>query len=169
MNDIISTDSTTQTTIATATPHQLNFVREITVQYRGPRLRPPQIRDALDAKRFLDKVLKDNAREHFFALYLDASHRTVSYSVVSSGTANSCQVHPREVFQPAILTGACAIIIAHNHPSGELHPSEEDRNVTRRLTDCGALFGIKVLDHIIFSDRGHVSFVELGLMPNIVR
>ena len=145
---------------------QTYFVREITAQYSGPRLTAPVIREALDATRFLAKVVKDNAREHFFALYLDGAHRVASYSVVSTGSANKCQVHPREVFQPAILSGACAIIIAHNHPSGDAEPSSADREITRHLIECGKLLCIPVLDHIVFCEHGHVAFSERGWMTN---
>jgi DNA repair protein RadC len=136
----------------------------VTIQYRGPRLKGSVVGSASDAKQFLDKVLRGNAREQFIALYLDGSHRIVSYSVVAIGTASSCQVHPREVFQPAIMSGACAVIVAHNHPSGQLEPSQEDRAITRRLIDCGALVGIRVLDHVVFSDQGHMSFADMGWM-----
>jgi DNA repair protein RadC len=70
-------------------------------------------------------------REHLIALYLCGGNRIVSYAVVSTGTATATLVHPREVFQPAVLLGSCGVIVGHNHPSGELKPSPEDVQVTR--------------------------------------
>jgi DNA repair protein RadC len=79
------------------------------------------------------QVVTDDAREHFVAIYLDGRHRAIGHQVVSVGTATASLVHPREVFQPAILAGACAVIVGHNHPSGDPSPSPEDRAVTLRL------------------------------------
>jgi hypothetical protein len=102
-----------------------------------------------DVADFVRSVLTDNSREHCVALYLDGAHQVVSYSIISIGTANMSVVHPREVFQRAILAGAISIIIAHNHPSGVLTPSDEDHKVTQRLKDAGEILGIKLLDHLI--------------------
>jgi len=112
-----------------------------------------------DVADFVRSVLTDNSREHCVALYLDGAHQVVSYSIISIGTANMSVVHPREVFQRAILAGAISIIIAHNHPSGVLTPSDEDHKVTQRLKDAGEILGIKLLDHLIVSDVANVSIV----------
>jgi DNA repair protein RadC len=141
------------------------FVREVCARYSGPRRKGVQIQKPADMKPFLSGILKDNAREQFFAVYLDGAHRIVSYSVVSIGTAQSTLVHPREVFQPAILAGACAVIIAHNHPSGELTPSDKDREVTNSLVQAGGLLGIPILDHIIFAGCELVSAADQGWLP----
>lgn len=141
---------------------QTFFIKEITPHYIGPRLKIDTIRDATDAAVFIRKVLKDNAREHFIALYLDGKHSPVSYSVISIGTANASLCHAREIFQMAVLSGACAFLCAHNHPSGDLVPSQEDHLVTRRLKEAGELLGIKLLDHIIVTDSAHFSFNETG-------
>jgi len=109
---------------------------------------------------FVRSILTDNSREHFVALYLDGAHQVTSYSIVSIGTANASMVHPREVFQRAILAGAVSIIIAHNHPSGVLTPSDEDHKVTQRLKDAGDILGIKLLDHIIISDHSQKSIIN---------
>ena len=97
----------------------------------------------------LCSVLLDNSREQFIALYLDAAHHVASYSIVSVGTANQATIHAREVFQRAILAGAIAIIVAHNHPSDNVEPSNDDIAVTNRLKDAGTLLGITLLDHVI--------------------
>jgi DNA repair protein RadC len=78
------------------------------------------------------------------------------------GTVNSSLVHPREVFEPAIKYLAVSVILAHNHPSGELIPSEEDRTITQRLIDAGKILGIDVLDHLLVTKRGFESFKEKG-------
>jgi DNA repair protein RadC len=111
-------------------------------------------------------VLPDNVREHFVVLFLDGQHQVVSFYVAATGTAASCPVAPREVFQAAILSGAIAIIVAHNHPSAtNVTPSAEDRAVTKRLWDAGDLLGIPVLDHIIIAGDNYYSFKEKDEIP----
>jgi DNA repair protein RadC len=136
-------------------------IREAVVQYRGARRGvSPTLRSPEDAARFVRRLIGADAREHFVALMLDARHRPIAYQVVSVGTATASIVHPREVFQAAISLGACALIVAHNHPSGDPSPSAEDRDVTQRLARAGALLGIRLLDSIVIGDRGHVSLRE---------
>lgn len=149
-------------------PNEINpkeYVREVTAKYIGPRRKAIKIGGPEDAAKFISSVLKDQAREHFVAVYLDGAHNIASYSVVSTGSANSAPVHPREVFQGAVLVGACALIVGHNHPSGELRPSDEDRAVTNRLVEAGKLLGMCLLDHLIVSESGYFSFQEMGAMP----
>lgn len=141
------------------------YVREVTAKYIGPRRKAIKIGGPEDAAKFISSVMKDQAREHFVALYLDGAHNIASYSIVSTGSANSAPVHPREVFQGAVLVGACALIVGHNHPSGELKPSDEDRAVTNRLVEAGKLLGMSLLDHLIVSEAGYFSFQEMGAMP----
>jgi DNA repair protein RadC len=107
--------------------------------------------------QFLRRVVRDDAREHFVALYLDG--RPIAHQVVSIGTASASLVHPREVFQPAILVSACAVIVGHNHPSGDPTPSREDREITQRLAQAGALLGVSLLDSVVFTRKG--GFVAL--------
>ena len=90
------------------------FVREVTAVYRGARRATVEMGTPEGAADFIRKVLPDNSREHFVALYLDAGHKVMAFSVIATGTANSCPVHPREVFQMGFLTGAIAIIVGHN-------------------------------------------------------
>jgi len=139
----------------------ITFVREVTATYRGPRRAATKITDPKDGADFIRKSLPDNSREHFVVLYLDGKHQIIAYSIVFTGTANKCQVHPREIFQRAVLVGSVAIILGHNHPSdGEVIPSEDDRNVTNQLKKAGDMLGIKVLDHVIVNDTGFYSFTE---------
>lgn len=148
--------------------HEVNpkeYVREVTAKYIGPRRKPLRISGPEDAAKFISSVLRDQAREQFVALYLDGAHNLASYSIVSVGSANSAPVHPREVFQGAVLVGACALIVGHNHPSNELQPSDEDKAVTKRLSEAGKLLGVSLLDHLIVSENGYYSFQEMGAMP----
>jgi DNA repair protein RadC len=140
------------------------YVREVIAQYRGPRRTADSIKESTTAVSFLRKVLPDNTREHFIALYLDAQHRLIAFSVVATGTANSCPVHPREIFQNAVLAGAVAIIVSHNHPSGDVTPSLQDKTVTQRLKAAGEILGIKVLDHLIVSDDAFYSFADVSVL-----
>ena len=82
---------------------------------------------------------------------------------ISEGSLNQSIVHPREVFSPAVRESAAAVILVHNHPSGDPTPSREDLEISRRLKEAGELLGIRVLDHIIIGDNTYVSFVERGL------
>lgn len=139
------------------------FIREVSARYKKTQKPKFGISDAKDVADFVrTKVIKDNTKEHFVVLSLDASHKVASYSIVSVGTANYSVVHPREVFQIAILSGAVAIIVAHNHPSGEVKPSDADHQVTKKLKEAGELLGIKVLDHVIVGDDSYHSFVQHG-------
>ena len=103
-------------------------------------------------------------KEHFVALYLDACHRVVRRETVSVGTLTASLVRPREVFGPAMRDGYAAVIVAHNHPSGDTTPSREDRETTRRLQEAGRILGIPVLDHLVVGSRGYFSFRERGLL-----
>ncbi len=99
-------------------------------------------------------------REHFIAITIDGASRVIGTHTISIGTLNQSIVHPREVFYPAIKDKAAAILIAHNHPSGQLFPSRADKQVTTRLKEAGKLIGIEVIDHIILAPDGYYSFQE---------
>ena len=101
-------------------------------------------------------------QEYFFSVCLDGSHRVIKTQTVSIGTANRTVVHPREVFRTAIEIGAVAIAVAHNHPSGNVEPSPEDDEVTRRLREAGEIVGIPVLDHVIIGGYSYYSYLESG-------
>ena len=95
---------------------------------------------------------------------LDGAHVPISTTVVSVGLLNKTIVHPREVFAKAIEERACTIVMAHNHPSGSLKPSEEDKDVTARIKKAGDILGVKLLDHLIITEDSYYSFLEHGLM-----
>jgi DNA repair protein RadC len=101
-------------------------------------------------------------QEHFAALYLNARHQAIFEDTIFKGTLSSSLVHPREVFAPALEKRAAAIIVAHNHPSGDPRPSAEDREATRRLRRAGELLGIELLDHLVIAEKGLFSFREQG-------
>lgn len=106
--------------------------------------------------------LKPLAQEVFVVIGLNAKNRVIQKHLVSIGTVSSSLVHPRECFRPVILDGASAIIIAHNHPSGDPTPSSEDIKITRQLISAGEVLGVKILDHVIIGDTA-LSLREAGL------
>jgi DNA repair protein RadC len=108
--------------------------------------------------------LRDEKKEHFFVVTLDARHRVLGEHLVSVGSLSSSIVHPREVFRPAIREAAGAVVLVHNHPSGDPRPSEEDVAVTRRLVSASEMIGIRVLDHVVIGDGRYSSFREEGLV-----
>ena len=108
--------------------------------------------------------IRDSKKEHFVVFYLDARNQEVQREVVSIGTLNTSLVHPREVFESAIKHSAAHIIIAHNHPSGNVTPSSEDVEVTKRLVEAGNILGIALMDHIIVSKSGQLSFGQKNLL-----
>lgn len=108
--------------------------------------------------------LASKRKEHLVALYLDACHRLLHREVVSVGTLTASLVHPREVFAPAVEKSAAGVIVAHNHPSGDVRPSDEDREATRRLCQAGRILGIPLLDHVLVAEGRYFSFREHGLM-----
>jgi DNA repair protein RadC len=102
--------------------------------------------------------------EKFIALLLDGRHRVLREEVVSQGTLTASLVHPREVFRPALRESAAALILVHNHPSGDPTPSAEDREVTRRLVRAGELLGVRIIDHVVVAERGFCSLKEEGML-----
>ncbi len=104
----------------------------------------------------------DRKQEHFLSVPINGAHEVIGVHVVSVGLVNRTLVHPREVFAEPLVERAAAVICAHNHPSGNVEPSEEDMEITDRLGKAGEVLGIQLLDHIIFSSRGYYSFLEAG-------
>ena len=107
------------------------------------------------------KALREESKEHFIVLHLDTKNRIACKETVSIGSLDQSIVHPREVFKTALLSNAASIILIHNHPSGDTQPSTADLVITKRLSECGQLLGIKVLDHIIIGDSFY-SMTENG-------
>lgn len=110
------------------------------------------------------REVREAKKEHFIVFFLDSRNAEIMRETVSIGCLNANLVHPREVFEPAIRNLAASVIVAHNHPSGNLEPSQEDIDLTKRLVGGGKLLGIEVLDHVIVSRTGFSSFKEKGLI-----
>ena len=110
------------------------------------------------------KDIRDNKKEHFVIFYLDSRNQEIKREIISVGSLNANLVHPREVFEPAVRNLAAQIILAHNHPSGDPEPSEDDLTITKRLVEAGKIMGIEVIDHIIVVKNGFFSFKEKELM-----
>jgi DNA repair protein RadC len=117
-----------------------------------------------DVFRHFHARLRDAPCERFLVVLLDGRHRVLREVATSQGTLTASLVHPREVFRPALREAAAALILVHNHPSGDPAPSPEDREVTARLVRAGELLGIPVLDHVIVAERGFTSLREEGLL-----
>lgn len=135
------------------------------LEFARRRIHPDgtKIRQAMDILPLLAAYAAAK-QEHLLCISLNGAHEVIKTRVVTIGLVNRTQVHPREVFADPLIDRAAAIIVAHNHPSGELTPSRDDIEVTNRLKDAGKLLGIELLDHIIVTTRGHYSFCEAGMM-----
>jgi DNA repair protein RadC len=127
--------------------------KEEEVVVSGPKEAYRQVKDLARARK-----------EHLVALYLDAQNHLIARETVSVGSLNTTRTHPREIFQPAIVLAAMGVILAHNHPSGSLTPSQEDVDFTRAIRRASEILGIGLYDHIIVSEKGYVSLKEKGLM-----
>lgn len=114
------------------------------------------IRNAADVYEHLQDM-RNLTKEHLRGLYLNSHNRIIRDEVISIGTINSNMIHPREVFRPAIECNAAALILAHNHPSGEATPSAEDVEITKQLIQAGKILGIKLLDHVIITANTYSS------------
>jgi DNA repair protein RadC len=117
-----------------------------------------------DAARFVKARLLDLPHEVFCCLFLDTRHRLIRYEELFRGTIDGATVYPREVVKRALQHNASAVIVGHNHPSGIAEPSEADRCITVKLSKALALVEIRLLDHVVVSRGGHVSFAERGLV-----
>jgi DNA repair protein RadC len=120
----------------------------------------PQLASPRAAAEYLLPQFGSRPVEHFGVLLLDTKHRMLRTSVLSIGTLDASIVHPREVFREAIAGGAAAIVLFHNHPSGDPEPSLDDAELTQRLVAAGLLMGIQVIDHVILADTRYYSFRE---------
>ncbi|MGI6082370.1 MAG: RadC family protein [Limnochordia bacterium] len=124
----------------------------------------PRIRSAADVADLSLPRMRDLPREEFVAFLLDTRHRVIETKTISIGHLNASLVHPRELFREGVRRSAAAMILAHNHPSGDPEPSAEDVRLTHRLQEAGELLGISVLDHVIIGDNKYVSMRERGFM-----
>ena len=137
-------------------------VKVVREQAYKPRI---SICNPSDSLSILNHLYNGLEKEYFYSLILNARNQLMGIDLVSVGSLNASLVHPREVFKPAILLSAAAIICSHNHPSGDSTPSRDDIDLTRRLGEAGEIVGISLLDHLIFSPPGSLlSFKETGML-----
>jgi DNA repair protein RadC len=129
-----------------------------------PWPRGERLRSSREVYRSLAPGLRDLRREVFVVVLLDGRNRKMDEMRVSEGSLSASIVHPREVFLPAVRVSAAAILVAHNHPSGDPRPSPEDREVTWRLAAAGDLLGIRLLDHLIVGETAYWSFADEGAL-----
>jgi len=144
---------------------QVMALAELAKRLVGKPLVPGQaIRCSEDVVSIYRPRLASHEQEVFLALGLNTRHCLIAEHIVAKGTANSVEVHPRDVFRALIRDGAVKTIAIHNHPSGDPKPSENDLSVCRRLREAGILVGVELMDFIIVSSQGSASFRDLGLM-----
>ncbi len=129
-----------------------------------PEIKDFDIKDPQSVVKAIRASIKDKAKEHFKLILLNTRNKIIGISTVSIGSLNASIVHPREVFKDAIMHNAYSVVLAHNHPSGDPEPSEDDLTITKRLTEAGKILGIEVIDHIIITKTGFFSFKEKGLL-----
>jgi DNA repair protein RadC len=141
--------------------YHIELVRERTISI-APR---PAIHNSDDVVAILQDELLKADREKLVCVMLNAKNVVIGIDVVSVGTLTSSLASPREIFKSAILLNAGAIILSHNHPSGDATPSREDIQMTERISQSGEILGIKLLDHIIIAEQGNFSFSNVGRLP----
>ena len=129
---------------------------------------PRSLRTSQEVGHFARDLFRtcDDDKEHFFAIFLNARLRYLMHTEVSVGTQANSLVHPREIFGPALREGAFAVIVIHNHPSGDHEPSDEGLAITRRLVSAGDLIGVPLLDHLIFGNgtESWTSVADAGML-----
>jgi DNA repair protein RadC len=133
-------------------------------RFQGLKKTSLSARNPQDAAGMIINELKGKKKEHFVAVLLDTRNRLIKLADISTGSLDTASAHPREVFKEAISAMASAIIIAHNHPSGDCTPSPDDIAITKKLIETGNIIGIEVLDHIIVSDNSFLSLKSKGLI-----
>lgn len=134
---------------------------DVTATWQADR----RVSSPTDCAEMLGALLRDQPCEVFLVLLLSTRHHVLAFHEVSRGSLDATIVHPREVFKAAFLANAAAIVLAHNHPSGDPTPSADDVGLTHRLARAGELLGIPVLDHVIVGHDRHYSMKESGLLP----
>ncbi len=166
-NPYTNTQHTPETSLTQSNSHpakrvdvvSLRMVKETSFLYKNRSIKSPE-----DGFHLFKQFLGELDREYFVVMCLDVKNQPTHINVCHVGSLNSSIVHPREVMKTAILSNACSIIVAHNHPSGNPTPSPEDIEVTKRLIEAGEIIGIDVLDHLIIGEDDFVSLKEKGYM-----
>ena len=144
-----------------------NIVSEVELTYKNnvPYNQRQKISNSQGAYEILTNLFPENTmdyRETFIVLYLNRANQVLGYSVISQGGTSSTTVDIKMVIQTALLANASCIMLAHNHPSGNLHPSSDDNRITNRIIEAARLFDITVLDHLIITNESYYSFTDNG-------
>ncbi|OME80086.1 DNA repair protein RadC [Paenibacillus sp. FSL A5-0031] len=137
----------------------LKLVKEATLSYQTNVIRKPQ-----DAFQIAKDFFGSEDREHCILICLDTKNKVNAIQTIGIGSLNAAIVHPREVFKVAILSNSASIIFAHNHPSSDCSPSQQDCEITERIKQAGEIIGIELLDSVIVSEENYFSMKEQGLM-----
>jgi DNA repair protein RadC len=143
------------------------IIAAIELGQRLHRYKPAErytIRSPKDGADYVMEEMRNLQQEHFVVLFLNTKNHIVHRQTIFIGSLNASIVHPREVFREAVRRSAASIICAHNHPSGDPSPSQEDIHVTKRLQECGKMIGIELLDHLVIGDRKFISLKEKGYL-----
>lgn len=110
------------------------------------------------------EMLRTKKKEYLLAFFLNARHQVIAHEIISIGTLTASLAHPREIFAPSIGHASAAVILVHNHPSGDPSPSDEDNRLTKRIAEAGRILGIELLDHIIIAGSGAYSYKTAGVL-----
>ena len=148
--------------IGSAKAAVLVAAHEVARRLREPRELDRPLRSAADVVWWVGPRMRRLEREEVWALLLDVKNRVIGEYVVSVGHLSGAPVHPRELFKEAVRRSSAAVVVVHNHPSGDPTPSGDDLALTRRLRDAGEILGINVLDHVIIGENDFVSLKEAG-------
>ena len=146
--------------IGDAKAMQILALFELSKRVKSGSIAEKVVSNSSDIANYYMERMKGLKREHLIAVFLDSKNKIINDKVISIGTLNSSLVHPREVFKEAIKCSANAIILVHNHPSGDCGPSSEDIEITDRVKEAGEMVGIKLLDHVIVGKDKHYSYIQ---------
>ncbi|MBF0586779.1 DNA repair protein RadC [Prosthecochloris sp. N3] len=150
--------------IGPAKAMQIKAVFELQKRVSFIRHTNKKVRSAKDVYEYMTGRVPDEHREHLFLLHLNTKNHIIRHDIISVGTLNASLIHPREIFKPAIRESAHAVILVHNHPSGDVEPSNADRQVTATLKKASAILQIELLDHVIVGCDSYFSFREHSLL-----
>jgi len=141
---------------------QITACFELSRRLAGEKDGKLKIRTTKDIAKMLIPELSGLKKEHFIGVYLDSHNKIIKKETIFIGSLTATVIHPREVFLPAILESAAKVVLAHNHPSGNHKPSEEDIIITQRLVDAGRTLGIEFVDHLIIGNKKYTAVIEQG-------
>lgn len=145
----------------------IGILAAIELGKRIQRYKPSEryvIRSPEDGADYVMEEMRNLKQEHLVALFLNTKNQIIHQQTIFIGSLNSSIVHPREIYREAVKRSAASIICAHNHPSGDPTPSQEDIHVTRRLVDAGKIMGIELLDHLVIGNNKFISLKEKGYL-----